>query len=129
MAPDDHLAGIDDIIRWKSLAAEQIDLSDGSMVMRFPTVSDKSLGTRDPIWSLTEYLKNSGPKGNVFRISSENRVMWRIADTKRRSVGGLLDGFVSIELQGEQLFGWTYDGWKYLIDIDNGTLTELSWEK
>jgi hypothetical protein len=54
---------------------------------------------------------------NLYRIKNDRSIVWRIADYGQERCST----FVNIYFIGDDLFAYNFDGFEYLIDINNGT--------
>ncbi|HVY30604.1 MAG TPA: hypothetical protein VHB79_28790 [Polyangiaceae bacterium] len=59
--------------------------------------------------------------GNIWGLDREGRAVWRVTDKKP------LDAeFIDMELQGEQLIGFNFNGYRCSIDTRSG---EVKWSE
>ena len=62
---------------------------------------------------------------NIFRLHPDGGVIWRVP--LHRS--DYDDPFVGFRFESDRLLGFTWDGWRFEIDIIDGSLKNLGWSK
>ena len=79
-----------------------------------------------------DYMNEESPDRNVYCINSSNEILWQIdVDPQRRMLpGGFdFDSYTNIFFKGKELIAARFSGFEYRVDLENGKIEEIGWNK
>jgi hypothetical protein len=69
------------------------------------------------------------PSRNLHRLDADGRIVWTIQPSKHIQGGDRMSTYVGIDGDADELRVYAFDGCVYRVDLCNGSVTFLEWEK
>jgi hypothetical protein len=118
--------GDEQIIPFVHRASATVPLDDGSRILLFPGGSRKRVPPDDEYGQMKRYLYDTGPSRNIFRVSADNQVLWRIPAHGQIKPHIIDDAFVTIGWEDGKLKACTGYCLEYEINTATGELTFIA---
>lgn len=108
-----------------------IRTDEGQYQKEFDYKIKKTIEVENKIFVLIESYKNPYKNRNVFCLNAKAEVMWQIQDPDNLSTNQKSSSaaFTDLKKVDEKVIAWTWDGYRFDIDMQNGQLLNASFTK
>lgn len=111
-----------------TLAKQTLNVGSHGTLVLFEVYDLKFCDHNDPYKSVLQELAHEGLHRNVFLVDSHSRPKWRVADYMPQ----MPDHFVEVRTAQEdidRIVGITFQGFIYSIELADGQLHQVGWQK
>lgn len=108
-----------------------IRTNEGQYQKEFDCKIKNIVEVENKILVLIESYQNPYKNRNVFCLDLRAKVMWQIQDPDSLSKDPKPSSaaFTDLKKVDEKIFAWTWDGYRFCIDIQNGYLLDANFTK